>query len=144
MAGMKGHKNIVLCEDVRFVQHDDAIGWDISIKMELLTPILKLPIDSFSESEVIRMGIDICSALEACKKEHIIHRDIKPQNIFISKDGDYKLGDYGIAKVAEKTVGGTKAGTYKYMAPEVYNNQPYGHTADIYSLGMVLFWLAGP
>ena len=141
MARMKGQRNIVLCEDVHFVQHDDAIGWDISIKMELLTPILKLTSDFYTESEVIHMGIDLCHALEACKKEHIIHRDIKPQNIFISRDGDYKLGDFGTAKVAERTAGGTKAGTYKYMAPEVYNNQPYGHAADIYSLGMVLYWL---
>ena len=46
-----------------------------------------------------------------------------------------------MAKTAEKTSGGTKIGTYKYMAPEVYNNQPYGHQADLYSLGLVLYWL---
>ncbi len=143
MSRMKGHRNIVLCDDVRFVQHDDGIGWDISIKMELLTPILKLQQlqpEHLNESEVIRLGIDICRALEECKREHIIHRDIKPQNIFISKNGDYKLGDFGIAKAVEKTTGGTKIGTYKYMAPEVYNNQPYGASADLYSLGMVLYW----
>lgn len=63
------------------------------------------------------------------------------QNIFVSEYGDYKLGDFGIAKTVEKTMGGTKIGTYKYMAPEVYNNQPYGSGADIYSLGLVLYWL---
>ena len=77
----------------------------------------------------------------ACKEYDIIHRDIKPQNIFVSKYGDYKLGDFGIAKTVERTSGGTKIGTYKYMAPEVYNNQPYGTAADLYSLGLVLYWL---
>ena len=51
------------------------------------------------------------------------------------------MGDFGIAKTVEKTMGGTKIGTYKYMAPEVYNNQPYGIAADIYSLGLVLYWM---
>lgn len=88
-----------------------------------------------------KIGKDICNALVLCKKHEIVHRDIKPQNIFVSANGDYKLGDFGIAKTVEKTMGGTKIGTYKYMAPEVYNNQPYGSTADIYSLGLVLYWL---
>ena len=133
--------NIVSCDDVRYVQHDDGIGWDIFIKMELLTPLTKVLTGQPSEDAVIKLGLDMCNALEECRKHDVIHRDIKPQNIFVSAKGDYKLGDFGIAKTVEKTMGGTKIGTYKYMAPEVYNNQPYGHSADIYSLGMVLYWL---
>ena len=141
MRKLNGCSNIVSCDDIRYVQHDDGIGWDIFIKMELLTPLTKaLPAD-ISEETVIRIAKDLCAALELCNKHGIIHRDIKPQNIFVSPNGDYKLGDFGIAKAVEKTMGGTKIGTYKYMAPEVYNNQPYGHTADIYSLGLVLYWL---
>ena len=141
MRKMDGSANIVNCKDIRYIQHDDGIGWDIYIRMELLTPLIKaLPVDA-DEDTVIRIGKDICNALVLCKKHEIVHRDIKPQNIFISANGDYKLGDFGIAKTVEKTMGGTKIGTYKYMAPEVYNNQPYGSAADIYSLGLVLYWL---
>lgn len=141
MRKMDGSANIVNCKDIRYIQHDDGIGWDIFIRMELLTPLMKaLPADT-AEQTIIKIGKDICNALVLCKKHEIIHRDIKPQNIFISPNGDYKLGDFGIAKTVEKTMGGTKIGTYKYMAPEVYNNQPYGSAADIYSLGLVLYWL---
>ena len=141
MRKMDGSANIVNCKDIRYIQHDDGIGWDIYIRMELLTPLMKaLPVDA-DEATVIRIGKDICNALVLCKKHEIVHRDIKPQNIFVSSNGDYKLGDFGIAKTVEKTMGGTKIGTYKYMAPEVYNNQPYGSAADIYSLGLVLYWL---
>lgn len=141
MRKMNGSANIVNCDDVRYVQHDDGIGWDIYIKMELLTPLTKaLPAD-IPEETVVKLGRDLCAALELCKKFEIVHRDIKPQNIFMSPNGDYKLGDFGIAKTVEKTMGGTKIGTYKYMAPEVYNNQPYGSAADIYSLGLVLYWM---
>ena len=141
MRKMNGSANIVNCDDIRYIQHEDGIGWDIFIKMELLTPLSKaLPAD-VSEEMVIKIAKDMCTALELCKKHGIVHRDIKPQNIFVSDNGDYKLGDFGIAKTVEKTMGGTKIGTYKYMAPEVYNNQPYGSGADIYSLGLVLYWL---
>ena len=141
MRKMDGSANIVNCKDIRYIQHDDGIGWDIFIRMELLTPLMKaLPVDT-AEQTIIKIGKDICSALVLCKKHEIIHRDIKPQNIFVSPNGDYKLGDFGIAKTVEKTMGGTKIGTYKYMAPEVYNNQPYGSAADIYSVGLVLYWL---
>ena len=141
MRKMNGSSNIVNCDDVRYVQHDDGIGWDIYIKMELLTPLAKALPTAVSEEQVIRIAKDMCAALELCQKHNIIHRDIKPQNIFVSENGDYKLGDFGIAKTVEKTMGGTKTGTYKYMAPEVYSNRPYNSTADIYSTGLVLYWL---
>ena len=141
MRKMDGSANVVNCKDIRYIQHDDGIGWDIYIRMELLTPLMKaLPLD-VHESTVVKIAKDMCNALVLCKKHEIVHRDIKPQNIFVSANGDYKLGDFGIAKTVEKTMGGTKIGTYKYMAPEVYNNQPYGSAADIYSLGLVLYWL---
>ncbi len=141
MRKMSSCSNIVRCDDVRFEQHADGIGWDIFIKMELLTPIIDAFPRQLRETVVLKAGKDLCNALVACKQYGIIHRDIKPQNIFISDAGDFKLGDFGIAKTIEKTMGGTKIGTYKYMAPEVFNNQPYGMAADIYSLGLVLYWM---
>ena len=148
MRKMNGSANIVNCDDVRYVQHDDGIGWDIFIKMELLTPLLKTfpaptskETAAIPEETVMAVAKDICAALVLCKKHNIIHRDIKPQNIFLSDNGDYKLGDFGIAKTVEKTTGGTKTGTFKYMSPEVFFYKPYNATADIYSLGMVLYWM---
>ena len=141
MADMKGCSNSVYCDDVRYIQHDDSIGWDIFIKMELLTPLPRAVDTLVPDGQVLRIATDICSALCFCEKRKILHRDIKPANIFMSPDGTYKLGDFGIAKTVEKTTRSTKIGTYNYMAPEVYNNQPYGAKADIYSLGLVLYWL---
>ena len=143
MRKMKGCANVVNCDDIFYEKQSNGIGWDIYIKMELLQPIGQtLPKDAdVPEDTVIKLAQDMCAALELCRKHGIIHRDIKPQNIFLSKHGDYKLGDFGIAKTVEKTMGGTKIGTYKYMAPEVYNNQPYGTAVDIYSLGLVMYWL---
>lgn len=141
MKKMDDNPNIVRCYDFRSVPHDEGIGWDVFIRMELLTPIMNVLPERVPEATVVKVAKDLCNALISCREYNIVHRDIKPQNIFQAPNGDYKLGDFGIAKTMEKTMGGTKIGTYKYMAPEVYNNQPYGHSADIYSLGLVLYWM---
>ena len=141
MLEIKGHTNVVYCDDIRKVPHADGIGWDILIKMELLIPLSKGMDKVYNEKQVLRLGMDLCRALELCRKKSILHRDIKPQNVFVSQNGDYKLGDFGVAKVSDKTSGGTKIGTYDYMAPEIYNNRPYGSSSDLYSLGMVLYWM---
>lgn len=146
MAQMKGHSNIVSYEDHGVQRHQKDPGWDILIRMELLASLpdyyrANFEANEIREDVVIRLGIDICKALELCEKYKVIHRDIKPQNIFISRNGDFKLGDFGIARVAEKTTKATKAGTYGYMAPEVYCAQPYNASVDIYSLGLVMHWM---
>ena len=133
--------NIVKCDDIRSVQHDNGIGWDVYIKMEFLTPLVDALPDIITEDATIKLAKDICNALVVCDKNNVLHRDIKPQNIFVATNGCYKLGDFGISKIAQKTSYGTHVGTPKYMAPEVYNNQPYGVSADIYSLGLVMYWM---
>lgn len=141
MRKLDGSANVVNCKDIYYVPHEDDIGWDIFIRMELLTPLEDVLTDNIPEETVLRLGIDICKALELCRKHNIVHRDIKPQNIFISPNGDYKLGDFGIAREMEATEKGTAIGTFNYMAPEVFFGQPYGSRADIYSLGIVLYWM---
>lgn len=141
MSRLKGQTNVVCCDDVHYYQQDNGYGWDIYIKMELLTPLTRTLPERIPEETVIRLGMDLCRALSLCRKFKIVHRDIKPQNIFLSESGDYKLGDFGIARTMERTSSGTKIGTYNYMAPEVYNNQPYSAAADLCSLGLVLYWM---
>lgn len=141
MRKLNGTANVVSCDDYRKVRHADGLGWDIFIRMELLTPLTKALPEHVNEETVLEIGLDLTSALELCSRFSIVHRDIKPQNIFVSDLGDYKLGDFGIAKTMERTMTGTMVGTYNYMAPEVFSSRPYGSTADIYSLGLVLYWL---
>ena len=141
MFKLKGTANIVSCEDLRVLEHPDGIGWDILIRMELLHPLLPYVYQHpMARRDIIRLGIDICKALELCQRYNIIHRDIKPENIFISDNRDYKLGDFGIARTIERTTSGlSKKGTYSYMAPEVYAGREYGFSVDTYSLGLVLY-----
>lgn len=141
MAELKGYANIVYCDDYFSQPHEDGFGWDIYIKMELLTPLKAYLPAEIPEAQVVSLGIDICNALKRCEELNIVHRDIKPENIFVSKEGKYKLGDFGIARTMEGTTGGTKTGTFDYMAPEVNNSKAYHTEVDIYSLGLVMYWM---
>lgn len=143
MEYFRGNSHVVSVEDYKVVEYLDAIGWDIFIRMEYLTSFLDYCAEKqITEEEVIQLGIDMCKALECCQQLNIIHRDIKPENIFVSRFGEFKLGDFGIARELEKTMGGmSKKGTYSYMAPEMYRGEQYDRRADIYSLGIVLYKL---
>ena len=142
MKTLKGSSNIVYCEDSCEVEHEGDIGWDIYIRMELLEPLNKLLLKrNLTEEEIIKLGKDICRALKACEAENIVHRDIKPGNILLSKYGDFKLGDFGVARTMDHTTHATKAGAELYMAPEVIRREAYGKEVDIYSLGIVMYTL---
>ena len=141
MRDMKDCDSIVHYEEHRIVQHDDGIGWDILMRIELLTPLMEYALDhEMTEDDVIDLGIDLAKALKICEKRGIVHRDIKPDNIFVDENGTFKLGDFGVARIIEETqMNLSHKGTIAYMAPEVYRGEKYGKTADIYSVGLVLY-----
>ena len=141
MFRLRGRDNIVSCDDYRCIAHADGCGWDILIRMELLQPLKQHAQHSrMSRRDIIRLGIDMCRALELCQQYNVIHRDIKPDNIFYSESGCYKLGDFGIARTVEETASAmSEKGTYSYMAPEVCRCERYGFSVDTYSLGLVLY-----
>lgn len=102
--------------------------------MELLTPLDDYirQKNALSRQEIIQLGIDLCKALAFCQNGRILHRDIKPGNIFVSERGDFKLGDFGTAQYLDRASDSTVRGTYAYMAPEVYRGEGYGFPADLY------------
>ena len=138
-----GNSHVVSFEDFKVVEYLDEIGWDISIRMEYLTSFMDYCTGKeLTEKEVIKLGCDLAMALIYCRKLNIIHRDVKPENIFVSRFGDFKLGDFGIAREQAHTMSNmSKKGTYSYMAPEIYKGEKFDSSIDIYSLGIVLYKL---
>lgn len=141
MSQVKGHPNIVSYEDHKIAVRENEIGWDILIRMELLTGLIDYQLSHpIGERDVLRIAVDISEALAFCERKGLIHRDIKPENIFVSEIGAFKIGDFGVAKTAEKAASTqSRKGTEIYMAPEVYMGRPYDQNVDIYSLGLVLY-----
>jgi serine/threonine-protein kinase len=128
---------------VKELNREGEFGWVILIRMEHLVPFRVRFSEGLPVSEAARLGIDISYALEACGEKGIVHRDIKPDNLFYSPEsGRYKLGDFGIAHyLARPTEGKGRAGTLTHMPPEVYQGAMHTQDADLYALGMILYRL---
>jgi len=99
--------------------------------------------EHFEENTIINWLIQTCLGLKYLHNLHVIHRDIKPQNIFLTKNGIIKIGDFGISKVLDRNHSNTKTqiGTPLYMSPEVIESIKYDYKADIWSLGITFFEL---
>ena len=95
----------------------------------------------FDEATVLNWFTQICLAMKHCHDRKILHRDLKAGNIFLTKSGIVKLGDFGIAKVLSNTVekAVTIVGTPYYLSPEIIQNSPYSFKSDIWSLGVLLY-----
>lgn len=143
MQTLRNCPNVVHVYDYKVKKSQDELLWTVYIRMELLTPIMKKPSCIQTEAQILQLAKDMCSALIDCHKRNILHRDIKPENIFIDPvEGNFKIGDFGISRVVEHTThASVGVGTYDYMSPQVLLGDAYGMQADIYSLGMVLYYL---
>jgi len=138
---LKGAKNIVNIEDYKVVE--DKGKWYIYIRTDLLPTVNEYFYDtSLREIDVVNIGLDMCEALENCQKVGIIHGNIKPSNIFVSKFKEYMLGDFSIMKSFEvDTYTTSRKDDYMFMAPEIYHNYNADIFSEIYSLGIVMYYL---
>ena len=131
-------------------QDSARCGYDMMIRMEYLTCFgtkIRNSDKGITQQDVINLAFDVGNALKAVHKCNMIHRDIKPDNIFVDEEENYKLGDLGVTKNLNATgYASTKTGTEPYAAPEVwrtdkYTENAYTYKADIYSFGIVLYQL---
>lgn len=93
----------------------------------------------FSETEIWHLATQL---LQGCKALHdlkVCHRDIKSANIFLTKSGTVKLGDFNVSKVAKGGMLRTQTGTPYYASPEVWKDRPYDSRSDVWSIGCVIY-----
>uniref|UniRef100_A0A5F8GEV9 non-specific serine/threonine protein kinase n=1 Tax=Monodelphis domestica TaxID=13616 RepID=A0A5F8GEV9_MONDO len=140
LANMK-HPNIVLYRESfeesgsLYIVMDYCEGGDLYKRINAQKGVL------FPEDQIMDWFVQICLALKHVHDRKILHRDIKSQNIFLTKDGTIQLGDFGIARVLNSTVelARTCIGTPYYLSPEICENKPYNNKSDIWALGCVLY-----
>ncbi|XP_032711362.1 serine/threonine-protein kinase Nek1 isoform X6 [Lontra canadensis] len=140
LANMK-HPNIVQYRESfeengsLYIVMDYCEGGDLFKRINAQKGIL------FQEDQILDWFVQICLALKHVHDRKILHRDIKSQNIFLTKDGTVQLGDFGIARVLNSTVelARTCIGTPYYLSPEICENKPYNNKSDIWALGCVLY-----
>jgi len=99
---------------------------------------------ALSDREIGEIAADLCEALDHAHDRAVVHRDVKPQNVLVTEDGEprAKLMDFGVARLADGTAltaPGDVVGTLAYMAPEQAEGRSAGPEADVYSLGLMLY-----
>eukprot|EP00906_Rhabdomonas_costata_P029293 RCo041356 len=96
-----------------------------------------------SEELVLHLFVQLCLAINHLHSQKVLHRDLKSQNVFLTKANMVKLGDFGISTVLKHTtsLAHTKCGTPYYFSPEICQNLPYDHKSDVWSLGCILYEL---
>jgi serine/threonine-protein kinase len=138
-AAALNHSNIATIHAIGEADDEIFIVMEYINGMELKDKIKSGPIPA---SEAINISLQIAEGLEAAHKKGIVHRDIKSQNIMITKDGKVKIMDFGLAKIgkgAQVTKIGSTVGTAAYMSPEQAKGEDLDHQTDIWSFGVVLY-----
>ncbi|XP_073433325.1 serine/threonine-protein kinase Nek1 isoform X2 [Dendrobates tinctorius] len=140
LANMK-HQNIVQYREsfeesgCLYIVMDYCEGGDLFKRINAQKGVL------FSEDQILDWFVQLCLALKHVHDRKILHRDIKSQNIFLTKSGTIQLGDFGIARILNSTIelARTCIGTPYYLSPEICENRPYNNKSDIWALGCVLY-----
>lgn len=136
MLSLRTNDSIVRFDNFTIVKESSCFY--VIMLMELLTPFSeKVRANEITTAQAAKISIDLCSAVEGFRSIGIIHHQIKPENIYVDSEGNYKLGDFGISNVA----GRMKNEASPYMAPEVYKESAYDTSSDIYSIGVLLYKL---
>lgn len=138
-AGQLNHPNVVTVYDFESDQKNYYLIMEFIDGVTLAEALsAKSPL---SIEEALDIGIQVTEALEAAHTMDIVHRDIKPDNIMLTKDGDVKVTDFGIARLAASTMTaeGDILGTFAYMSPEQAKSGRVDARSDIFSLGVVLY-----
>lgn len=150
-ASAMNHANI--CTIYSIDEHEDPSSAgapadkQLFIAMEFVDGVtLREKIGTISSKQAIDIGIQLADGLSAAHEKGIVHRDVKPENIMVRKDGICQIMDFGLAKlrgrqskVSRLTKEGSTIGTAGYMSPEQVQGQEIDHRSDIFSLGVVLY-----
>ncbi len=133
------HPNIVTIYELGEVNGALFIAMELLEGMDLAQAMT--PPDRLTLAQKLRIAVDICRALDFAHKRGVFHRDVKPANVRLLRDGTVKIVDFGIARLEDSSMTrtGLVLGTPSYMAPEVLRGGRVDHRADMWATGIVLY-----
>jgi hypothetical protein len=138
------HPNVVVIYELGEHEGTLFIAMELLEGMDLAQALSQA--GRFSLADRVRMLVDVCRGLDYAHKRGVVHRDVKPANVRVLRDGSVKIVDFGIARVADSTMTqtGLVLGTPSYIAPEILEGGRVDHRADMWAVGVILYeMLAG-
>ncbi len=141
-AAKLNHPNIVSIHDIGKEDEKQFFVLEFVDGMSLRELMKTYPGGKCDVQTILRIGIDVCGALQFAHSQGVLHRDIKPENILITQEGTAKLMDFGLAKMLGQpgiTQEGIIVGTVAYVAPEIALGKGADAKSDLYSFGAVLY-----
>lgn len=136
MLSLRTNPNIVRFDNFRIVRENSCFY--VIMLMELLSPFSDcVKVESITKEQVVKISSDLCRAVDGFRNAGIMHHQIKPENIYVDKKGNFKLGDFGISNISDRI----KTEASPYMAPEVYTGSSHDTSSDIYSIGVLMYKL---
>ena len=142
MQSLEASQCFISVEDYKALEKRNEFGWVIAARMTLMPSLEKYSSGkTFTEAEVLKIGLDILSALELCEQKNIVHLNVDPSYIYVDRSGKYRLGEFDLTAGSENTGAYYFNGAQNYIAPEVERGAVYDRRADLYSLGMILYRL---
>ena len=145
MRGFSGYSsNVLRIEDCCVIRNDDGIGWTVCVRtesLESLTDQMRMQGPPGLE-EALSIGIDVCSALRCFESNGMTHGNVRPQNVFRSTGGGYKLGCFDVTRCFERgksNLSASGADADLYMAPEAIRGGEHSSSEDVYALGIMLY-----
>jgi len=111
------------------------------VKKEIYPNFLKIKGKKLPEEVIWKYFIQMCLGISYIHSKNILHRDLKTQNIFITKDGNVRIGDLGVAKMlsSQTQFASTFVGTPYYLSPEMCEEKPYNEKSDVWALGVIFY-----
>lgn len=128
--------------DAQIISNDDFTGYEVYLLGSFKqSAALIFETETLTHKNILHMGLDMCAALAACRREGYLYVDLKPENIFYSEDRGYRIGDVGFASLASLTYSSLpEKYRSRYTAPELLDEMAVlNGTVDVYSLGLVLY-----
>jgi serine/threonine protein kinase len=143
MVQLKGLAGFVAIEDYKAIERRDGLGFDILIRMECLKSLSDACRDHKMDAKAVAaMALGIAYALAACEERGLVHRAVKPDNIFCAHGEIYKLGDIGFSgSIHDSFALYPREANALFAAPEAVRGESAGFSADTYSLGLVMYYL---
>ncbi|OMJ83312.1 hypothetical protein SteCoe_15770 [Stentor coeruleus] len=130
--------NSLIQNQMLYILTEYASGGDLQKKLNFYKHTRR----NIEEGQVWSWAYEICLAIKYLHRHKILHRDIKPMNIFLDKENRVKIGDLGLSKVLKKQeINTSTVGTPLYLSPEQIRHQPYGFKVDVWGIGCVIYTL---